>query len=170
MESVDVANMIISRYADRDELTNLKLNKLVYFAQAVSLRTHGTPLFDDEIQAWAYGPVEPLVYRTFSHYGRNVIRRPSGEYETSPEASEIVRTVMASFGRLTAFDLVRLSHRAGSAWKSVYRPNANAAITPNAILESRDGVADGIMNGTLAGGVEKVRRTWPNAMRMLENS
>ncbi|PST46242.1 hypothetical protein CPA40_06570 [Bifidobacterium callitrichos] len=48
MQSLDVANLLITRYGNEIELTNLKLNKLVYFAQAISLRKYGTPLFLQE--------------------------------------------------------------------------------------------------------------------------
>lgn len=65
MRALDVANYFIANYGGGTEMTNLKLNKLVYFAQAVSLKQYGVPLFSDEIQAWSYGPVEPEVYHAF---------------------------------------------------------------------------------------------------------
>lgn len=170
MKSLEVANLMIVRYDGQMEITNLKLNKLVYFAQAVSLRKHGKPLFEDAVQAWDYGPVEPMVYHAFSRFGRNVIRAPQGSVPESVYAAEIVDDVMTSYGKLTAFDLVRLSHRKGSAWAMAYQPKANAVITTEMILRSDDGVTGGIMNDTLAGGVMRANRMWPNAMRMLENS
>lgn len=59
MKAIDVAGMFIQRHGDSIHLTNLSLNKLVYFAQVESIRRTGEPLFDDEVQAWNYGPVEP---------------------------------------------------------------------------------------------------------------
>lgn len=171
MRSLDVANLLIARYGGEVDMTNLKLNKLVYFAQAVSLRKHGTLLFDDEIQAWDYGPVEPMVYYAFNRFGGRIIRHPQDDpTASSPRMVEVVREVMESFGKLTAFDLVRLSHRDGGAWKSVYVRNANKPITPKAIIESHDGEMKDIMDGTLASGIAQVNRRWPNAMRMLEDS
>lgn len=170
MRSLDVANRFITEYGASHEMTNLRLNKLVYYTQAVFLRRYGEPLFEDDIQAWAYGPVEPLVYHAFSMFGRNIIRHPQGVPQVSERSATVIRDVMDTFGRLTAFDLVRLSHREGGAWLKAYRPNANVVITPAMILESRDGETEGIMDRTLAEGVELVRRTWPNAMRMLEDS
>lgn len=170
MKSLDIANLIVMRYGDRAELTNLKLNKLVYFAQAVFLRKYGEPLFDDEIQAWAYGPVEPMVYYAFNQFGSGVIRGSRETPDLSERAVGVVREVMDTFGRLTAFDLVRISHRDGSAWKSVYEPRANNPITPEMILASRDGDTHDIMDGTLAEGIAQVNHKWPNAMRMLEHS
>ncbi|KAB5607628.1 Panacea domain-containing protein [Bifidobacterium jacchi] len=170
MKALDVANYLVANYGGETEMTNLKLNKLVYFAQAVSLKQHGAPLFSDDIQAWSYGPVEPVVYRTFQKYGKSVIRHPEGSYEVSAQLHEVAQQVMQTYGELTAFDLVRISHREGSAWKRVYEPNANNVITPGLIQSSCDGTVDGVMDGTLAAEVAHVGKTWPNALRMLENS
>ena len=41
----------------------LKIQKLLYYAQGEHLGRHGTPLFDEPIQAWRHGPVQPDVYR-----------------------------------------------------------------------------------------------------------
>lgn len=170
MRALDVANYFIANYGGRTEMTNLKLNKLVYFAQAISLKQYGVPLFSDEIQAWSYGPVEPEVYRTFQKYGKDVVRHPEGSYETSTQLVDVAQKVMETYGELTAFDLVRISHREGSAWRSVYVPNANNVITHDLIKSSCDGMVDNVMDGTLAAGVAHVAKMWPNALRMLENS
>ena len=42
-----------------DDLTNMKLNKLLYFAQGYYLKKYGRPLFDNAIEAWEHGPVVP---------------------------------------------------------------------------------------------------------------
>lgn len=170
VDAVIVANYIIANYGNKTEITNLRLNKLVYFAQAVSLKQYGVPLFADEIQAWDCGPVEPAVYHAFQHYGKSVIRHPEGSYETSAQLREIVQQVMRTYGALTSFDLVRITHREGSAWKSVYVPNANSVITLDLIRSSCDGITDHIMDGTLTAGIAHARTTWPNTLRMLENS
>lgn len=171
MKSLDVANMFIADWGGRYEMTNLKLNKLVYFAQALALRRRGEPLFDDEIQAWAYGPVEPMVYYAFMEHGNGVIRQPKGETNRNVPLESVIDDVMGTYGRLTAFDLVNLSHSDGGAWKRAYEPMANNVITPKMILESSDGIdPENVMAGTLAENVERVKRTWPNALRMLEDS
>lgn len=77
MEALNVANYIIDNWSDKFEITNLKLNKLVYYSQVESLRKYNRPLFDDIVEAWQYGPVEPVVYHTFSSYGRNCITKSS---------------------------------------------------------------------------------------------
>jgi len=48
-----------------DTITHLKLQKLLYYAQAWHLANTGEPLFDEEIQAWTHGPVVPSVWRAY---------------------------------------------------------------------------------------------------------
>ena len=45
-----------------NDLTNLKLQKILFYAQAESLRKTGNILFEDSVEAWKYGPVVPAAY------------------------------------------------------------------------------------------------------------
>ncbi len=70
----DVAKFFIQYYDDNDVLiTNLMLNKLLYFAQGHHLAEYGKPLFGETIEAWKYGPVVPSVYRKYKLYGKDPI-------------------------------------------------------------------------------------------------
>lgn len=63
----DVAKWFLSR-VDRDSgdsITHLKLQKLVYYAQAWNLAHFGEPLFDEELKAWTHGPVAPSVWHEY---------------------------------------------------------------------------------------------------------
>ncbi|HBY79059.1 MAG TPA: hypothetical protein DEG47_19150, partial [Cyanobacteria bacterium UBA11148] len=57
--AVDVAKYILTKTG---EMTAMKLQKLVYYSQAWSLVWDESPLFDEDIQAWANGPVVPILY------------------------------------------------------------------------------------------------------------
>ena len=50
---------------EREGITNLKLQKMLYFAQVYFLATMNRPLFSDRIEAWEYGPVVPCIYRQY---------------------------------------------------------------------------------------------------------
>src|SRR3989344_4790521 len=50
-------------------LSNKKLQKLLYYAQAWSLVLKDNKIFDDKIEAWVHGPAIPLVYATFKDFG-----------------------------------------------------------------------------------------------------
>ena len=56
-------------------ISNLKLQKILYFVQAeflVSTPTH-TPCFSERIEAWDFGPVVPVVYHKYKVYGSGLI-------------------------------------------------------------------------------------------------
>lgn len=170
MKSVDVANMFIARHGGEMRLTNLSLNKLVYFAQVESLRALGRPLFDDDVEAWDYGPVEPEVYRAFKGCGSSIVReqaRGGDGVTASPEETAVVDTVAERYGRLTAFDLVEITHRTGSAWSRRYRRGANAKITADDIRLSADMEGRVDFDSTLSAGIRSVQERWPNALRLL---
>jgi uncharacterized phage-associated protein len=67
MGVIEVARYILER---QGSVTTLKLQKLVYYAQAWAV-VKGEPLFDDAIKAWAQGPVVPVLFH--QHKGRRQI-------------------------------------------------------------------------------------------------
>jgi uncharacterized phage-associated protein len=69
-----VANYFVKKSFDSgEELTPMKLVKLVYIAHGWYLGLTGDPLIDEPVQAWQYGPVVETVYEHFKKYGRNRI-------------------------------------------------------------------------------------------------
>lgn len=169
MEALNVANYIIDNWSDKFEITNLKLNKLVYYSQVESLRKYNRPLFDDIVEAWQYGPVEPVVYHAFSSYGRNRINKSTGLAILDGISKKLIDSVMDKLGMLTAFDLVTLSHKPDGAWASVYSPDRDNPITPEAILASNDGLNKNRVV-TIDQAVQSTIAAMPNALRLLENS
>lgn len=166
MKAIDVAGMFIQRHGDSIHLTNLSLNKLVYFAQVESIRRTGEPLFDDEVQAWNYGPVEPDVYRAFKVYGSGEITA-SVDVESDSFEEDVVDAVAREYGWMTAFDLVNYSHRDGRAWKSVYDGSRDKTITVEDIKGSKDVLEYPQPEGTLAKSVDSVRKDFKNTLRLL---
>ncbi len=49
-------------------ISNLKLQKLVYYAQAWYLAIHDQPLFNEEFEAWIHGPVIPVLYQKYKTF------------------------------------------------------------------------------------------------------
>jgi uncharacterized phage-associated protein len=67
-------------------ITNLKLQKLLYYSQAWRLAIIGEPLFDERIEAWVHGPVVPPVFGTFKHFRASPI--DTIPFEGSIESSD----------------------------------------------------------------------------------
>lgn len=138
--ALDIANFFIDlANNDPDEgMTNLRVNKLVYFANAWSLVRFGHPLFDDEIQAWKFGPVIPSVYNTFKSCGRERIHETSGEYspaDLTADETDLLLDVANEYGQYSTSRLVTLTHTPGSPWHEAFRSRENAVIENNRIRE-----------------------------------
>jgi uncharacterized phage-associated protein len=96
-----------------DPLTNLKLQKLLYYAQGWFLALHDRPLFDERIEAWPHGPVVPPVYGSYKEWRWEPIK---AEIDLNPDdySGEVkghLDEVMEVFGTYTAYQLERMTHR-----------------------------------------------------------
>ena len=75
--SMDIANHVIQHFVDTNrKIPNLLLLKILYYLQADSLRQNKGSLFNEKIEKWGYGAVEPVVYSYFKSYGANLIGTP----------------------------------------------------------------------------------------------
>lgn len=93
-----------------DSITHLKLQKLLYYAQAWSLVLLGEPMFEDEIQAWTHGPVVPNVYNIYSGNGYKEISKPDKCPNICPKYEEVLEEVMKTYGIFQAKYLETLTH------------------------------------------------------------
>lgn len=72
----DIAMYIINKCHDENIfITNLKLQKILYFVQAIFVKNTNHFCFKDNMEAWAYGPVVPSVYRVYRRFGGNGISK-----------------------------------------------------------------------------------------------
>ncbi len=101
---------------EREGITNLKLQKVLYFVQAYSLSKLGKSLFTDKIEAWEYGPVVPSVYRKYKEKKSDPIISEEDKSSLSEEDKEIVQKVWNTFGGYSASRLVDITH-AHTPWK-----------------------------------------------------
>lgn len=84
--AIDVANYIVNKSIDMGApVSNLKLQKLLYYVQAAKLVEDGKEMFGDPISAWKYGPVVESVYHKFKIYANAQI----GEKIVSKDADYI---------------------------------------------------------------------------------
>ena len=118
---------------EREGITNLKLQKILYFAQAYYLAKIGKPLFSDAIEAWEYGPVVPDVYRKFRTKGSNPIIYEKDNSSLSSEDKEILKGIWKTFGGYSASKLVDIAH-GHTPWKEASK-STNKIISPKSIKE-----------------------------------
>lgn len=135
-DSIDVANHFLMLEGEAGEISNLKLQKLVYYAQGFSLALLGKPLFEDRIEAWMHGPVVPELYRCFSQHGSNPIRAPALFEPTmfSREQSRLIAEVFEVYGQYSAWKLRQLTHEE-DPWRDNYQEGAFSREIPRHEME-----------------------------------
>lgn len=142
IKAIDVANFFIdianSNPENDDCITNLRVNKLLYFAQGYSLARRNKPLFDEDMQAWQYGPVVPDVYYAFRPCGRERISDVSGNYSSdifSSDELELLIDIVREYGKYSTSALINFAHRKGTPWESVFDKTSNNIIPKDLLKE-----------------------------------
>jgi len=120
-KALDIANKIISKTdVERgDTISNLKLQKLLYYVQGFNLAVFDKPLFDEDIQAWPYGPVVPEVFNAFKKHRKGPIN-PQKYPDTltlTKEEQDLFDKVYAEYSQYSAIGLMNLTHDEGP-WKN----------------------------------------------------
>lgn len=126
-----------------NDLTNLKLQKLLYFAQAKHLRDTGEPLFDDDIEAWKYGPVVRGVYNWLKDCGGYVISEFDVDTSSADGIDGTDRQFLDEFWNeydgYSAWGLVEKTHKKGTPWGKVYNDGAgNGKIIPLELINKEE--------------------------------
>ena len=92
-------------------ISNLQLQKLVYYAQAWYLGVYGEPLFQDDFEAWVHGPVIPVLYRAFKDFGWRPIEVADRSLEGLPEnVFQHLDDVAEEYFGCSGFELERMTH------------------------------------------------------------
>lgn len=112
-------NRIVSESEGAEYISNLKLQKLLYYAQGCFLAVTGEPLFDDPIVAWQHGPVVENVYHEYKHNGANGINYTDDfDFEQfNGSENELLTEVYDIFGQYSAWKLRNMTHEE-TPWKS----------------------------------------------------
>lgn len=103
IDCLNVARYFIVRaYEDgiEAEMTNMKVQKLLYYTQCLYLALYDEPLFDEVIQAWRSGPVCPPAYRFYSEFEANQLPIPGKELllKIPNEKKKLLEEIWEYFG------------------------------------------------------------------------
>lgn len=114
-----VANWFLAN-VDRpsgDSITHLKLQKLVYYAQAWYLANFNKPLFEEDLEAWAHGPVAPSLWRKYKDHRWAALDAPTTPPNLTSDQTTFLKAVMDVYGKFEAKFLEELTHRE-APWKT----------------------------------------------------
>ena len=136
-----IANFVLDE-ADRRgvEMTNMALNKIVYFMHCDFLLERQAPLVGAKIEAWKHGPVFREVYHEFKRWSDEPIRGRANRVD--PHSGEVVKAnleldaddsafltaLVDRYIVFTASQLRALSHREGGPWAKVWGHDGNANV------------------------------------------
>ena len=134
--ALDIAKYVINyEHSQGREVSNLRLQKLLYFIQAKVLMETGEPCFEDEMQAWDFGPVVPSVYYKYKIFGAmDIFTR---EVETTNIASNIIgfiSSILEYCRTYPTYQLVEITHQQ-DPWKFARARGSKAIISTNSIKE-----------------------------------
>ncbi|MEM6598403.1 MAG: type II toxin-antitoxin system antitoxin SocA domain-containing protein [Cyanobacteria bacterium P01_D01_bin.36] len=120
MRAVDVAHYFLCQLDSDagDLISNLKLQKLLYYAQGFHLAVCDEPLFEEPIEAWTHGPVVSEAYHEFKEFSSSAIPCPVG-FDFSifdAETSELLDEVYTVYGQFSAWKLREMTHEE-SPWR-----------------------------------------------------
>lgn len=141
-----IANSFLSiAHEAGEELTNLELQKLVYFAHGWYLALTGNPLFGEAVKAWNFGPVIPPLYNRLKRYGNGVVTEfikekdpETGKEVVAPEPSDsytrsVLKRVWQVYGHMDGAQMSYLTHKAGTPWSKVWGKEKYGVI-PNELI------------------------------------
>lgn len=111
-------------------ITQMQLQKMLYFAQGYFLAKYDEPLIQEEFQAWKFGPVVPRIYDIYKLFGSYPITN-TPDYlsfglndivDLDEKANEAVDYTWKATSHLSATQLSNWTHQEGSPWQKAYNP------------------------------------------------
>jgi uncharacterized phage-associated protein len=122
-KAIDIAKKLIKvanlQSADgSDCMTNLRLQKMLYYEQGYHLAMCDTPLFVEDIEAWMYGPVVPSVYEHYRNFGSQILETEPDDLEMTDEENKLLVNVFESYKEFSTFGLMKQTHKE-SPWKTI---------------------------------------------------
>jgi|HubBroStandDraft_5_1064220.scaffolds.fasta_scaffold502063_2 uncharacterized phage-associated protein len=124
-----VANAVLGRAAGTARpLTNLDVQKIVYFLHGHYLLRHRRPLVQGEFEAWPYGPVHRVLYDAFRDYDASPIDRLARAFDpikrttrempalADKDAVALLDEFLDYYLGMSTYSLVELTHGAGTPW------------------------------------------------------
>jgi uncharacterized phage-associated protein len=136
-----IAYVFVKKGIDEGKfVTQMKLQKLVYFAQGYHLAKYHKSLIRENFQAWLYGPVIPEIYKDFKLYGSQLITdtafyKPSdpekAPYLLDAEAADTINYTWDVLKDFSAMSLSNWTHQPNTPWANVYVPDRRSTPISN---------------------------------------
>lgn len=128
-KAIEVADYIVRTIS----VDPLKLQKLLFYTQAVSLVKFGEAAFDDPIEAWDYGPVVRSVYDQYRSFSYETIKSDIiSPNILNPNVIGSADLVIEYYGKKSGADLIQETH-SEDPWINAYKVGQNTLIDIDSI-------------------------------------
>lgn len=119
--AIDLSKYIIKKCVeDGHPISNLQLQKILFFIQKKWLSIYDFPAFCEPIQAWKFGPVVPSVYNMFCGNGAMAIMGCSSYKNEEMQEDDMLNGIIEEKRELDPWELVEETHAPGGAWDLTY--------------------------------------------------
>jgi uncharacterized phage-associated protein len=139
-KSLAAAQYILDRCKDAGtaSTTPMQLIKLVYIAHGYMLGKHGSPLLDESVQAWKYGPVVASVYHAVKHYGSSPVAKVQGarSFDFDSNETAVMDYVAKAYGKFNAIVLSAATHKPGTPWQQTWSEVGSNSPISNDLIEN----------------------------------
>ena len=156
-----VGNFILDWFEERHLcITQLSLQKIIYVCHVWHLVKNDKPLVRESFQAWRLGPVIPTIYNELKCNNDQPIndrlkslspksgKQEKVQHRWTPDEQDLLESVLGSYGKLTASQLVSISHEKDGPWDRAYES------------DSRDPIGARILNSDIHGFyTQKIRNS-----------
>jgi uncharacterized phage-associated protein len=136
--AVDVAKYVLTSANPEDnDLSNLKLQKLCYYAQGLCAAMRGgTPLFQEKICAWDHGPVVEKLYHEYKPYRAAPIPAPTSFDKSKIDKADQIALddIIEYFGQFSAWKLRNMTHEE-RPWADAYKKASGTEIPLQSMIE-----------------------------------
>lgn len=135
--ALDFSKYIINKCTEEQHpISNLQLQKILYYVQKTFLQID-MQAFDDEFEAWQFGPVVREVYNHYCGFGASRIRL-SYENELPSDVQKIINPIIVSKRVLNPWDMVEDTHTKGKAWDIIYNNGlGNHQVIPKSLIKEK---------------------------------
>lgn len=121
-KAIDISKYIINKCVnDEKYISNLSLQKILYFIQKEFLKTRGERAFSDYIEAWQFGPVIPEVYYRYCGSGGMTIVFSFEDYTLKEYDQLTIDRIVDEKRELSPWKLVEETYKPNGAWAKTYK-------------------------------------------------
>jgi uncharacterized phage-associated protein len=104
-------------------LSNMQLQKLVFFAHGVHLAAYSSPLIHEHPKAWTFGPVIPQLYEALRRYGSDTVTESLSAHDAVESTGTAIQAIQATwhaYKKYSASQMSKISHIKGGPWDQVW--------------------------------------------------